>query len=54
MNYKKVVREIISEIINDQMKFPRLNIMPFDWDDNLMYMPTFILKMMMESCWYVD
>jgi len=39
MNYKKVVREIISEIINDQMK-PTMKYYAFDWDDNLMYMPT--------------
>lgn len=39
MNYKKVVREIISEIIHDQMK-PTMKYYAFDWDDNLMYMPT--------------
>jgi hypothetical protein len=39
MNYKNVVREIISEIINDQMK-PTMKYYAFDWDDNLMYMPT--------------
>ena len=39
MNYKKVVREIISEIITDQMK-PTMKYYAFDWDDNLMYMPT--------------
>lgn len=39
MNYKKVVRQIISEIINDQMK-PTMKYYAFDWDDNLMYMPT--------------
>lgn len=39
MNYKKVVREIISEIIQDQMK-PTMKYYAFDWDDNLMYMPT--------------
>lgn len=39
MNYKKVVKEIISEIIHDQMK-PTMKYYAFDWDDNLMYMPT--------------
>lgn len=39
MNYKKVVRQIISEIINDRMK-PTMKYYAFDWDDNLMYMPT--------------
>ena len=39
MNYKKIVREIISEIIHDQMK-PTMKYYAFDWDDNLMYMPT--------------
>ena len=39
MNYKKIVKEIISEIIQDQMK-PTMKYYAFDWDDNLMYMPT--------------
>lgn len=39
MNYKKIVKEIISEIIHDQMK-PTMKYYAFDWDDNLMYMPT--------------
>jgi len=39
MNYKNVFREIISEIIDDQMK-PTMKYYAFDWDDNLMYMPT--------------
>lgn len=39
MNYSKVVRQIISEIIQDQMK-PTMKYYAFDWDDNLMYMPT--------------
>ena len=39
MNYKKVVRQILSEIIHDQMK-PTMKYYAFDWDDNLMYMPT--------------
>lgn len=39
MNYKKVVKQIISEIIQDQMK-PTMKYYAFDWDDNLMYMPT--------------
>ena len=39
MNYRKIVREIISEIIQDRMK-PTMKYYAFDWDDNLMYMPT--------------
>jgi hypothetical protein len=39
MNYKKVVKQIISEIIQDQMK-PTMKYYAFDWDDNLMFMPT--------------
>ena len=39
MYYKKVVKDIISEIIQDQMK-PTMKYYAFDWDDNLMYMPT--------------
>jgi hypothetical protein len=39
MNYKKFVKEILSEIIHDQMK-PTMKYYAFDWDDNLMYMPT--------------
>lgn len=39
MDYKKVVKEIISEIIQDQMK-PTMKYYAFDWDDNLMFMPT--------------
>ena len=39
MNYKKVVKEIISEIIQDQLT-PTMKYYAFDWDDNLMYMPT--------------
>ena len=39
MNYKNTVREIISEIIHDQMT-PTMKYYAFDWDDNLMYMPT--------------
>jgi hypothetical protein len=39
MNYRKFVKEIISEIIQDQMK-PTMKYYAFDWDDNLMYMPT--------------
>ena len=41
MNYKKIVKEIISEIIQDQMT-PTMKYYAFDWDDNLMYMPTSI------------
>jgi len=39
MYYKKIVKEIISEIIQDQLK-PTMKYYAFDWDDNLMYMPT--------------
>lgn len=39
MDYKKVVKQIISEMIQDQMK-PTMKYYAFDWDDNLMYMPT--------------
>jgi hypothetical protein len=39
MNYKNLVRQIISEIIQDQMT-PTMKYYAFDWDDNLMYMPT--------------
>ena len=39
MNYKKNVTKIISEIIQDQAK-PTMKYYAFDWDDNLMYMPT--------------
>jgi hypothetical protein len=39
MNYKKIVRELITEIIHDQLK-PTMKYYAFDWDDNLMYMPT--------------
>ena len=41
MDYKNTVREIISEIIHDQMT-PTMKYYAFDWDDNLMYMPTSI------------
>lgn len=39
MNYKNIVKEIITEIIQDQLK-PTMKYYAFDWDDNLMYMPT--------------
>jgi hypothetical protein len=39
MNYKNLVNQIISEIIQDQMT-PTMKYYAFDWDDNLMYMPT--------------
>jgi hypothetical protein len=39
MNYKKIVSELITEIIQDQLK-PTMKYYAFDWDDNLMYMPT--------------
>jgi len=42
MYHKKIVKEIISEIIHDQMK-PTMKYYAFDWDDNLMYMPTKII-----------
>jgi len=41
MDQKKLVREIISEIFSEQLK-PTMKYYAFDWDDNLMYMPTFI------------
>jgi len=39
MNYKKFVNQILSEIIQEEMK-PTMKYYAFDWDDNLMYMPT--------------
>jgi len=39
MNYKKITREIITEIINDS-RTPVMKYYAFDWDDNLMFMPT--------------
>lgn len=39
MNYKKLVRQIITEIIDDAHT-PSMKYYAFDWDDNLMYMPT--------------
>jgi hypothetical protein len=39
MNHKKIVKEIISEMIQENMK-PTMKYYAFDWDDNLMYMPT--------------
>jgi hypothetical protein len=39
MNYSNKVKNIISEIIQDQLK-PTMKYYAFDWDDNLMYMPT--------------
>ena len=39
MNYKKIVRQIISEIFQEGLK-PTMKYYAFDWDDNLMYMPT--------------
>lgn len=41
MDYKKNISKIISEIIQDQSK-PTMKYYAFDWDDNLMYMPTMI------------
>jgi len=39
MNYKILVRQIINEII-DEKHTPVMKYYSFDWDDNLMYMPT--------------
>jgi hypothetical protein len=39
MNYKKIVRRLINEIIDDQNS-PVMKYYAFDWDDNLMFMPT--------------
>lgn len=39
MSYSNKVKKIISEIIQDQLK-PTMKYYAFDWDDNLMYMPT--------------
>jgi hypothetical protein len=39
MNYKRIVRQIINEIIDDAHT-PLMKYYAFDWDDNLMYMPT--------------
>jgi hypothetical protein len=39
MDYKNFVKKVISEIIQDQLK-PTMKYYAFDWDDNLMYMPT--------------
>jgi len=39
MNYKKIVTRIISEIIDDKNS-PVMKYYAFDWDDNLMFMPT--------------
>jgi len=39
MNYKKLVRQIITEIIDDATT-PVMKYYSFDWDDNLMFMPT--------------
>ena len=39
MYHKKIVKEIITEIFQEQLK-PSMKYYAFDWDDNLMYMPT--------------
>ena len=39
MNYKNLVRQLINEIIDDAHT-PVMKYYAFDWDDNLMYMPT--------------
>jgi hypothetical protein len=41
MEHKQIVREIISEIVQDNST-PVMKYYAFDWDDNLMYMPTSI------------
>ena len=39
MSYTLSVKKLVSEIIQDQLK-PTMKYYAFDWDDNLMYMPT--------------
>jgi hypothetical protein len=39
MNYRKTVRKILNEII-DEKENPVMKYYAFDWDDNLMFMPT--------------
>ena len=39
MNYKNLVRQIVNEIIDDAHT-PVMKYYAFDWDDNLMFMPT--------------
>ena len=39
MNYKIITRQIIKEII-DENRTPVMKYYAFDWDDNLMFMPT--------------
>lgn len=39
MNYRKITRQIIKEII-DEKSTPVMKYYAFDWDDNLMFMPT--------------
>ncbi len=39
MNYKKIVRRLLNEII-DEKENPVMKYYAFDWDDNLMFMPT--------------
>ena len=39
MNYKKITRRVINEIIDDENS-PIMKYYAFDWDDNLMFMPT--------------
>lgn len=39
MNYRKIIRKVINEIIDDQNS-PVMKYYAFDWDDNLMFMPT--------------
>jgi hypothetical protein len=39
MEHKQLVREIISEIVQDNST-PVMKYYAFDWDDNIMYMPT--------------
>ena len=39
MNYRKIIRRVINEIIDDENS-PVMKYYAFDWDDNLMFMPT--------------
>jgi len=41
-NYKKIVKRIISEVTQENMLKYGLKYYAFDWDDNLMEMPTLI------------
>ena len=39
MNYIKTIRRLVNEIIDDKNS-PIMKYYAFDWDDNLMFMPT--------------